>query len=76
MLSRTAQFLAWIALGKGLIFAQGSTGAIIGTVKYASGAVLEGAAVSAKTYRNRPRARGDDRDRWQLQLPVSAGRRL
>ena len=48
MLSRTARFLAWIALGNGLIFAQGSTGAIIGTVKYASGAVLEGAAVSAK----------------------------
>ena len=48
MLCRTARFLAWIALGNGLIFAQGSTGAIIGTVKDASGAVLEGAAVSAK----------------------------
>src|SRR5712691_11334838 len=37
-----------IALGTGLVFAQGSTGTIIGTVKDVSGAVLQGAAVTVK----------------------------
>src|SRR6266852_2329362 len=37
-----------IALGTGLVFAQGSTGTIIGTVKDVSGAVLQGAEVTAE----------------------------
>jgi carboxypeptidase family protein len=37
-----------IALGTGLVFAQGSTATIIGTVKDASGAVLQGALVTVK----------------------------
>src|SRR5712691_11646698 len=48
MVNRIAGFLALIALGTGLIFAQGSTGAITGTVKDVSGAVLQGAAITVK----------------------------
>jgi Carboxypeptidase regulatory-like domain len=48
MPSRTARFFALIALGTGLTFAQGPTATIMGTVKDASGAVLQGAAVSVR----------------------------
>jgi Carboxypeptidase regulatory-like domain len=48
MASGTARFLALIALGTGVMFAQGSTAMIMGTVKDASGAVLQGAAVSVR----------------------------
>src|SRR5229473_2776435 len=48
MVNRIAGFLALIALGSSLVFAQGSTGAITGTVKDVSGAVLQGAAISVK----------------------------
>src|SRR6266849_3589751 len=45
---RTAKLIALIALGTGLVFAQGSTATIIGTVKDASGAVLPGTVVTVK----------------------------
>ena len=48
MVSRTAGFLALIALGTGLVFAQGSTATIIGTVKDVSGAVLPAASITVK----------------------------
>ncbi len=48
MLRSTAGFLALIALGTGLVFAQGSTATITGTVKDASGAVLPAASISVK----------------------------
>src|SRR5712692_11652870 len=48
MVNRIAGFLALIALGTGLIFAQGFTAAITGTVKDTSGAVLQGAAITVK----------------------------
>jgi Carboxypeptidase regulatory-like domain len=41
-------FAISIALANSLVFAQGFTGAISGTVKDESGAVLEGATVTAK----------------------------
>src|SRR6266849_5861065 len=43
-----AGIIGLIALGNGLVFAQGSNGAITGTVKDMSGAVLTGAAVTIK----------------------------
>ncbi|HEV2200041.1 MAG TPA: carboxypeptidase regulatory-like domain-containing protein [Bryobacteraceae bacterium] len=43
-----AGVVVFIALGHGLVFAQGSTGAITGSVKDVSGAVLPGAAVTLK----------------------------
>jgi hypothetical protein len=43
-----AKIIGLVALGNGLIFAQGFTAAITGTVKDMSGAVVEGAAVSVK----------------------------
>ena len=48
MFSRTAAFVAGIALASSLVFAQGFTGTITGTVKDATGAVLQGAVVTAK----------------------------
>src|SRR6266849_9636195 len=48
MASRTAGLLALIALGTGLVFAQGSTATIIGTVRDASGAVLPAALIAVK----------------------------
>src|SRR5437016_10511888 len=48
MFSRTAGLIAFIALGTGLLFAQGSTASMIGSVKDASGAVLPGTTVSVK----------------------------
>src|SRR5712692_1654691 len=48
MVSRTAGFIALIALGTGLVFAQGSTATIIGTVRDASGAVLPAATITVK----------------------------
>jgi len=48
MTTGTAGFLALTALGTGLIFAQGSTATIVGTVKDVSGAVLPGTAVTVK----------------------------
>src|SRR5713226_8384192 len=48
MASRTAGLLALIALGTGLVFAQGSTATIIGTVKDVSGAVLPAASITVK----------------------------
>src|SRR5712691_4296043 len=48
MVNRTAGFLALIALGTGLVFAQGSTATIIGTVRDVSGAVLPGTVVTVK----------------------------
>src|SRR6266446_301486 len=48
MVSRTAGLLALIALGMGLVFAQGSTATITGTVKDASGAVLPATLVTVK----------------------------
>jgi hypothetical protein len=45
---KTARLIALVALGNGLVFAQGSTATIIGTVKDASGAVLQGAMVTVK----------------------------
>src|SRR2546422_9064381 len=46
--SRIAGLLALIALGTGLVFAQGSTASITGTVKDASGAVLPATLVTVK----------------------------
>ena len=43
-----AAILAWIALGTCLAFAQGSTAAISGVVRDATGAVVPGAAVTVK----------------------------
>jgi hypothetical protein len=43
-----AKIIGLVALGNGLIFAQGFTAAITGTVKDMSGAAVEGAAVSVK----------------------------
>jgi len=43
-----AAIISLIALGNGLVYAQGSTAAITGTVKDASGAVLAGAAISVR----------------------------
>jgi len=43
-----AAIIALSALGNGLVFAQGSTAALTGTVKDMSGAVLTGAAVTVK----------------------------
>src|SRR5713226_528414 len=48
MFSRTVGLLALIALGTGLVFAQGSTATIVGTVKDASGAVLPAVLVTVK----------------------------
>src|SRR5712692_2253337 len=43
-----AAIIGLIALGNGLVFAQGSTAAITGTVRDTSGAVLQGAALTVK----------------------------
>jgi hypothetical protein len=43
-----AAIIGLLALGTGLVFGQGSTGAIAGTVKDMSGAVLQGTAVTVK----------------------------
>jgi hypothetical protein len=48
MFRRTAVFVAGIALASSLVFAQGFTGTVTGTVKDESGAVLQGAVVTAK----------------------------
>lgn len=48
MASRIASFFAVIALGTGVMFAQGSTATIMGTVKDASGAILQGVAVTVR----------------------------
>src|SRR5712691_3120275 len=48
MASRTARLIALVALGNGLVFAQGSTATIIGTVKDVSGAVLPAASITVK----------------------------
>src|SRR5713226_8258697 len=48
MTNRIAGILALIALGTGLVFAQGSTATIIGTVRDVSGAVLPGTVVTVK----------------------------
>src|SRR5215470_14796788 len=48
MFSRTVGFVTWIALAYSLVWAQGFTGAITGTVRDESGAVLQGATVTAK----------------------------
>src|SRR5437660_9152408 len=48
MMNTTAGFLALIALGTGLVLAQGSTASIIGTVRDVSGAVLPGTLVTVK----------------------------
>jgi hypothetical protein len=48
MFGRTVALLAGIALAISLVFAQGFTGTIIGTVKDASGAALQGAAVTVR----------------------------
>src|SRR5713226_8097747 len=48
MANRIAGILALIALGTGLVFAQGSTATIIGTVRDVSGAVLQGAVITVK----------------------------
>jgi hypothetical protein len=48
MLRTIVGIIVLIALGSGLVFAQGSTAAITGTVKDASGAVLQGAVVTIK----------------------------
>jgi hypothetical protein len=48
MLRTTVGIIVLIALGSGLIFAQGSTAAITGTVKDSTGAVLPGTAVTVK----------------------------
>src|SRR5712692_10461434 len=48
MVARTAGLIVLIALGTGVVFAQGSTATIIGTVKDVSGAVLPGTAVTVK----------------------------
>src|ERR1700730_4324912 len=43
-----AAIIGLLALGTGLVFGQGSTGAVTGTVKDMSGAVLQGTAVTVK----------------------------
>jgi hypothetical protein len=48
MFGRTVGFVTWIALAYSLVWAQGFTGAITGTVRDESGAVLQGATVTAK----------------------------
>src|SRR6516162_3610196 len=48
MLSSSARLLTLISLGNCLVFAQGFGQVISGTVRDASGAVLQGAAVSVK----------------------------
>jgi hypothetical protein len=48
MLNRTARLIVLAVLGTGVVFAQGSTAAITGSVKDASGAVLQGAAITVK----------------------------
>src|SRR5712692_2721600 len=48
MVSRTAGLLVLVALGSGLVFAQGSTATIVGTVRDVSGAVLPGTTVTVK----------------------------
>lgn len=48
MVNKTATLLVSIALASCLIFAQGFTATITGIVKDASGAVLQGAAVSVR----------------------------
>src|SRR6266705_2502975 len=48
MFRRTSGLIALIALGTGLVFAQGSTATIVGTVRDVSGAVLQGAVISVK----------------------------
>jgi hypothetical protein len=48
MVIRTVRLIALLALGTGLVFAQGSTATITGTVKDVSGAVLQGAMVTVK----------------------------
>src|SRR5713101_2881571 len=46
--SRTGGLIALIALGTGLVFAQGSTATIIGSVRDASGAVLPATVITVK----------------------------
>src|SRR5712692_2627808 len=48
MATRTAKLIVLIALGTGLVFAQGSTATIMGTVKDVSGAVVQSAAVTVR----------------------------
>ena len=48
MASRSLHLVVVFALGTGLVFGQGSTATIIGTVKDVSGAVLQGAAITVK----------------------------
>src|SRR5712691_9936692 len=43
-----AAIIGLLALGNGLVFAQGSTAAIMGTVKDTSGAVVQGATITVK----------------------------
>ena len=43
-----AAIMGWVASGNCLVFAQGFTAAITGTVKDMSGAVLPGAAITVK----------------------------
>ena len=43
-----AKIIGLVALGNGLIFAQGFTAAITGTVRDATGATVPGAAVTIK----------------------------
>ena len=46
MASRTVGLVASVAFGTGLVLGQGSTATITGPVRYVSGAMLQGAAIT------------------------------
>ena len=52
LLRVAAAIIGLIALGEGLVFAQGVTASITGTVRDVSGAVLPGAAITVKHIEN------------------------
>src|SRR5258708_10355353 len=71
--SLVAGIIGLIALGNGLVFAQGSTGAITGTVRDSSGAAVAASAVTLKHVDTRltRAAQSDARGAFSVQsLPV------
>jgi hypothetical protein len=76
VVSRIALFPALIAPGNWPAFAQGLRRVISGTVRDASGAVLQGAAVTVRHTETGLTHASGDRCQWQLQCSLSAGRSL